>query len=250
MLMTNRIKFQSSISGFSILEMAIVMVIISILLGGLLVPISRTQEANNRIETEDTLKEIVEALYGFVQVNGYLPCPATDTSDGAESRTGLNPCTRAHGFVPSATLGISGPVNADGLLVDSWLNPFRYSVTFANGGAFTDQIGMRASLAALATTMGNLAPDLQVCDDAACGTAIASGLPAVVLSLGPNWIDVATSSADERENSAEVILNGYDLPNDSDFVVALYTEDVFDDHVTWISPNILFTKMIAAGQLP
>ncbi len=249
MLITRPVKIQSTISGFSILEMAIVMVIVATLLGGLLVSISSTQEINNRIDAENTLEEIIEALYGFAQVNGYLPCPATPTSNGAEARTGLA-CTRIHGFVPSATLGLSGSVNADGLLVDSWLGAYRYSVTNANGRAFTDQVGMRTSLTALGISMGNLTPDLQVCTAAACGTAIASGLPAVVLSLGSNWIDVATSGADERENSGETTLNGYDLPNDLDFVSAPYIEDTFDDQITWISPSILFTKMITAGQLP
>lgn len=249
MLTIRRVKFQRSISGFSILEMAVVMVIVSILLGGLLVSIASTQEVNNRIETKNQLDEIVEALYGFAQVNGYLPCPAIPTSDGAEART-AGACSRVHGFVPSATLGLSGGVNVDGLLVDSWLGAYRYSVTNTNGNVFTSQNGMRASMAALGTTMGALTPNLQVCDAAACGTTIASGLPVVVLSLGADWAEFDAADVDASENSRETTLNGYDLPADTDFVSAAYIEDTFDDLITWISPNILFTKMITAGQLP
>ncbi|MFT7471263.1 MAG: type II secretory pathway pseudopilin PulG [Kiritimatiellia bacterium] len=249
MLTTRQVKLQRSISGFSILEMAIVMMIVSIMLGGLLVSIASTQEVNNRTETQNQLDEIVDALYGFAQVNGYLPCPATPTSNGLEART-AGACSRVHGFVPSATLGLSGGVNTDGLLVDSWLGAYRYSVTNTNGNAFTNQIGLRASIAALATTMGALTPNLQVCDAAACGTAIASGLPAVVLSLGADWAEFDALDVDASENSGEATLNGYDIPADLDFVSAAYIEDTFDDLITWIAPSILFTKMITAGQLP
>ncbi len=250
MLTEKRVNFQRSISGFSIIEMAIVMVIVATLLGGLLVSISSTQEINNRIETKNQLDEIVEALYGFAQVNGYLPCPAIPTSNGAESRNGGGVCSRVHGFVPSATLGLSGSVNADGLLLDSWLSPYRYSVTNANGNVFTNQNGMRVTLAALGATMGGVAPDLRVCDTAACGAVVADRLPVVVLSLGADWATFDAADVDAAENSREAVLNGYRIPNDADFVSAPYIEDTFDDLITWMSPNILFTKMITAGQLP
>lgn len=249
MLTIKRVNFQRSISGFSIIEMAIVMVIVSTLLGGLLVSISSTQEVNNRIATKNQLDEIVEALYGFAQVNGYLPCPAIPTSDGAESRT-AGVCSRVHGFVPSATLGLSGSVNADGLLVDSWLGAYRYSVTNANTNVFTNQNGMRVTLAALGTTMGGVAPDLRVCNAAACGTIVADRLPVVVLSLGADWAEFDAADVDASENSREATLNGYRIPNDVNFVSAPYIEDTFDDLITWMSPNTLFTKMITAGQLP
>ena len=229
-------------SGFSLIEMAIVMVIVGALLGGLLVSLSSTQEINDREDTTGQVEEIMDALFGFAQANGRLPCPATATSNGVESPVGGGNCTQEFGFVPSATLGLSGTTNADLLLVDPWLSPFRYNVTAANGNAFTTPAGMQtAGLAALA-------PDLRVCTDAACGTVLASALPVVVLSLGPDWEDF--SSADEVENSGEVTINGYRQANDANFVSATYIVDQFDDTIRWMSPNILYTRMISAGQLP
>ncbi len=242
MLISDRISFKAASSGFSILEMAIVMVIVATLLGGLLMSISKTQEMNNRVDTEDTLEEIKEALYGFAQSNGRLPCPATTTSVGAEAPIGGGACTQRFGFVPWSTLGLSGPLNTDNLLMDSWLSPYRYAVTNQNGNAFTTAGQMSA------VTMAALAPNLRICGSNTCATVLFDSAPAVILSLGADWSTF--TSADEIENSGEATVNGYRQANNNDFVSTGYIEDVFDDLITWVSPSILYTKMIAAGQLP
>ncbi|MEX2130470.1 MAG: prepilin-type N-terminal cleavage/methylation domain-containing protein [Pseudohongiellaceae bacterium] len=233
-----------SSGGFSLIEMAVVLVIVSVLLGGLLVSISQTQESGRRNDAEAKLDEIMQALYGYTQATGRLPCPATATSSGAEAPVGGGVCTQAYGFVPSATLGLSGAVNADGLLVDPWLSPYRYSVTTSNASAFTTANGMRT------TTMSSLAPALRICADTACTTVIASGLPVVIMSLGADWAVFDAGDPEEVENSGEVTLSGYRHGNDANFVFRTYTEDNFDDLLSWMSASILYTKMIAAGRLP
>lgn len=228
--------------GFSLIEMAIVLVIVGTLLGGLLISLAETREITNRSDTEVTMGLIKEALYGFAQANGRLPCPATSTSDGAEAPLGGGTCTQQYGFVPSSTLGLSGTVNTDGLLTDKWLNPYRYSVSNANADAFTTTNGMRTA------TMAVLVPDLRVCTSSACGTVIVDSVPVVLLSLGADW-DTFTSG-NEVENSGEATIAGYRHGNDDDFVSSGYIQDTFDDIITWVSPNILYTRMISAGQLP
>lgn len=230
--------------GFSLIEMAVVLVIVSVLMGGILVSLSQTQESTRRNDAEAKLDEIMQALYGYAQASGRLPCPATATSNGAEAPLGGGVCTQAHGFVPSASLGLSGAVNTSGLLVDPWLSPYRYSVTTSNGSAFTTVNGMRT------TTMAVLAPALQVCADVACATVTASGLPVVVMSLGADWALFDAGDPEEVENSGEVTINGYRHGNDANFVFRTYTEDNFDDLLGWMSASILYTKMIAAGRLP
>lgn len=224
--------------------MAIVLVIVSTLLGGLLISLSQTQEMNNRRNAEAKLDDIVEALYGYAQATGRLPCPATPTSNGAEVPVGGGACTEEHGLVPSATLGLSGALDINGLLMDKWLGAYRYSVSDSNGDAFTTSNGIRG------VGIAAMAPTFRVCDAAACGTVIADAVPVVIMSLGADWVDFTGADVDETENSGERTLNGYRLPNDDDFVQSAYIEDTFDDLVTWISPGILFTRMIAAGQLP
>jgi hypothetical protein len=74
--------------------------------------------------------------------------------------------------------------------------------------------------------------------------------------MGKNW--ATFTSADELGNAGEggASVGGgpsgitYRIANNLDFVSAGYSEVNFDDSLTWISPNILYTKMIAAGQLP
>jgi len=233
--------------GFSLMEMSMVLLIVSLLMGGLLMSLSETQEMNRRSNATNLLGEITEALYGFAQANGRLPCPATAASAGVEAPLGgsvgaVTPCTQPHGFVPAVTLGLSGSLNVDNLLMDDWLNPYRYSVTTANSNAFTSANGMRTA------TMAALTPNLRICEEAACSNIISNTSPLVVMSLGENWQTFV--SADEVENSGETTIAGYRMGNDNDFVSTLYIEDTFDDLITWMSPNILYTKMISSGQLP
>ncbi len=235
-------------TGFTLVELAIVMVIVGLMLGGLMMSLAQTRENARRSDAQGQLEEIVDALYGFAQARGRLPCPATPASNGAEAPVGGGTCSRQHGFVPAASLGLSGPVNGDGLLLDPWNSPYRYSVTNANGWAFTTADGMRT------TTMATLTPDLRVCRQAACSGPIAEVIPAVVLSTGKNWADF--TSADEIANSGEATVGGgpsgatYRIAGNRDFVSTDYSEANFDDLLTWLSPNILYTRMIAAGRLP
>ena len=239
---TSRTRPSEGAAGFSLIEMAIVMMILGALLGGLLISLGTTRELGLRNEAEAQIDEILEALYGFAQANGRLPCPATAISNGAEAPVEGGNCTQRYGFVPSATLGLSGSVNTDGLLTDPWQSAYRYNVSNANGNAFTTAGGMRA------IGMAALAPNLRICTDAACGTVIASTIPAVVVSLGSDWANF--SGADSVENSGEATVAGYRHANNPDFASANYIEDVYDDVIAWMSPNLLYSRMISARQLP
>jgi len=66
----------------------------------------------------------------------------------------------------------------------------------------------------------------------------------VIYSLGPNWATGGVSP-DEAAN----------VTNDAVFVFhvrsdANSTTGEFDDIVTWLSPNVLYSRMVSAGQLP
>ncbi len=252
-------------SGFTLVEMAIVMVIVGLMLGGLMMSLATTRENTRRSDAQRQLEEIVEALYGFAQAQGRLPCPATPASIGVESPAGGGNCTRQHGFVPMSSLGLSGAANGDGLLLDPWNSPYRYSVTDANPNIsnptifnwdFTTVNGMRDIVRT--TGMDTLEPNLRVCRDPACTTPIVTQIPAVVLSTGKNWGKLIddTASAEENANAREIFIGGgpsgttYWIAGNRDFVSADYSEANFDDLLTWLSPNILYTRMIAAGRLP
>jgi prepilin-type N-terminal cleavage/methylation domain-containing protein len=224
----------SGCKGFTLAELAIVLVIVALLIGGMLVPLSAQRDLQDIRETQRQLSDITEALMGFaasnrstVGENPYLPCPDTD-GDGLENRTG-SVCVAYEGRLPWSDLGVGRE--------DAWGNRFRYRVAEKNANS---EIGF---------TLGTKV-SLEVCEDAACATVIANSLPAVVVSHGKNGAGAfnvsggtnpAPSGADEVANQ-----NG-----DDKFVLhppSNVPGSEFDDLVAWVSPYILFNRMISAGR--
>lgn len=218
--------------GFTLIEVAIAVVVIALLLGSALGPLSVTIEQANRQETQALLDEINEALYGFAATNGRLPCPDTD-DDGNENQDGLT-CSSVFGNLPSVNLGVAR--------TDAWGRLFAYRVTdfFADndpttvGGGGCAQTSVTTSIALC--SVGNI-----VVKDGANGNNVAIEIPALVVSYGANGTPI---SLDELENSP---------PSNVNFVSTGYRQDPvnqFDDLVEWISPHILKNRMIMAGKLP
>ena len=77
-------------TGFSLLEMVIVLAILGVLIAGIVGPLATRFEQKQRQETFAKLDVIKDAIYGFVITNGRLPCPDTDTTpaDGIENPVG------------------------------------------------------------------------------------------------------------------------------------------------------------------
>jgi len=113
------------------MEVAIVVVIVSILLGFTVALIPKQQELKRYKDADREMDRIIDTLIGFAQVNGRLPCPASTASAGVEDVMLLDPtnCNNYGGFVPVNTLGIEGRINAATLLLDPWGNPYRYYVS-------------------------------------------------------------------------------------------------------------------------
>lgn len=145
----NRVKKVSptvrGAAGFSMIELAVALVVIAILLGSILVPLNTQVESRNYDETQRILERAREALLGYAAATGRFPCPASLSSNGAEhflpggsaadgrcdlSVTGINNVYA--GFLPAATLGVT-PVDAQGYALDAWgLSPhnrIRYAVS-------------------------------------------------------------------------------------------------------------------------
>ncbi|MCX7179095.1 MAG: prepilin-type N-terminal cleavage/methylation domain-containing protein [Proteobacteria bacterium] len=264
--------------GFTLMELTVVLFIVSILLGGLLIPLSVQRDGEHILATEKYLAEIHDALLGFALANGRLPCPASASSSGRESfctsasgacvatTPDITPAVLAHGvcsnpydgFVPGVTLGLS-TIDDQGYAFDAWqagtTSRIRYAVTTANSSAFTQTAspsGMRG------ITIATLAPDLKVCmaganvtnpgnpatATCAANTFLVADAVAVVYSLGKNGATGGTSTDESQNpnpNSA--------VAADPVFVKAVASAN-FDDLIIWMSRNTLYNRMIAAGQLP
>ena len=121
-------QFKQPQRGFTLVEMAMVLVIFGLLLAALLVSLQAQRNLALQTETNNTLNIARKALLGFAQTQGRLPCPATAASNGAESPVGGGVCTQQIGFLPAATLGVQ-PVDAQGFVLDGWNNQIRYAVT-------------------------------------------------------------------------------------------------------------------------
>ncbi len=214
-------------SGFSLLEMAVVLVVVGLLLGGSLIPLSVQMEKKDRDATKKQLVHMREALIGFALTNGRLPCPDTD-GDGL--RDGVATCANAEGGFPWVDMGLGK--------LDAWGQPFTYRVTssFADSA---DETSCSPSTAGVSFSLCSTG-DITVLDGAG-GGSVAISLPAIILSHGKNW--ALTTSLDEAENS----------DGDLDFVDRVYSDipgSGFDDLLIWLPPNILKNTMLTGGLLP
>src|SRR5674476_118691 len=113
-------------AGFTLIEMAMVLMIVGLLLGGMLVPLSAQMDQRNVSDTQKTLSEIKDALIGYALANGQLPCPAVPTIATGQAGAGIAqtpPCTGASstGVLPWATLGVNE--------TDAWGDRYTYRVT-------------------------------------------------------------------------------------------------------------------------
>ncbi len=271
--------------GFTLIEISIVLLIVTILLGYTLAMFPIQQELKQYREAQSEIRKIKEAVIGFAQINGRLPCPALPNTSGAEGLGG-NPCDAYGGFVPARTLGLSGRFNEDTLLLDPWGNPYRYYVADSDfDGSGDSDFHVSSELKSIGLVDSDadgyidLDANLIVCesasangDDCSGGDYVVgdpdtnsphdayAGAPVVILSMGKNWSD--TPTGDELENSGTQLTtthlsmpagpsgNEYVLDTDTVFARPNGQRENFDDLVEWISSNRLFGKMIEAGQLP
>jgi len=99
-------------SGFTLVELAVALLIVGLLLASTLMPLSTQLEVRNTADTRRALEQIREAIIGFAQMNGRLPCPASGAVSAGTAGAGVEQyngatCTTLIGVVPWSTLGVS-----------------------------------------------------------------------------------------------------------------------------------------------
>lgn len=239
-----------NISGFTLVEMAMVLMIVGLLLGGLIPTISAQMDSQRISKTQKQLNEIRDALTGFALINGRLPMPACGTIASGQANAGIEltpasavaiSCTSDHAVVPWATLGVDE--------TDAWGRRFTYSVTSAYADS-TDGTGVATCSTATGVSFQLCSTaTLEIRASSPAGSIVASQVPAVIVSHGVNGLGayqpgggakIGTAAGDELENSN----------NDNTFVSKDQVQGGFDDLVVWISPNTLANRMVTAGKLP
>jgi len=183
-------------TGFTLIELAIVLFIITLLLGGVLTPLGQQITERQSLETRRALEAARIALLGYAlrQVDraGPLPCPdlysvnSELANDGEEDRLADGSCAALTGNLPWKTLGL-----ADG---DAWGNRLGYAVS-----ADWTMSGIRPSTSTA---------QIQICTDRACMQPMSAA--ALVISHGRNGFgainvnggrNLTPTSAAEIENS-------------------------------------------------
>lgn len=234
-------------SGFSLVELAIVLIIVALLTSGLLVGLSSQRNLAENKDAQHQQEIIVDAILGFAMSSGRLPCPADPvlaTANGAgreelqctpaDCSTGNRICRLEHGVIPWRSLGLQE--------TDPWGNRFTYFVGREYANPFTQtekDNGTRTRFTLDTVGRANIQDN--------SGLAVASDLPAVIVSHGSrgaggyqsNGLQVAGASGDEAKNADANLIFVSHTPNDN-----------FDDLVTWIIPSILKSRLVAVGKLP
>ncbi|MEA3139366.1 MAG: hypothetical protein QOK23_1535 [Gammaproteobacteria bacterium] len=271
--------------GFTLIEVAICMVILGLVLTGLVVSLSQQLQQRRLMDTRTTLKDANDALLAFVTANARLPCPALVGGNGLESMVPgfAGRCTAAAGLLPAITLGLPN-LDANGLLNDGWAD----GSSFDNAGVKNYPRAIRYSVAQLAAvaaqrdelttaSLGGPGPThtralvgtaltggngLFVCRSRGgmgaglnrCGTpanSLALNVVAVIWSQGPTGNDTLGNSLDENQNAGELtgvgIARAFVMRDPTGSAAAAGR---FDDVVSWVSWGAVADKLMVAWQVP
>lgn len=208
-------------AGFTLAEIAIVLIIITILAGVFLLPLGNQIEARKRAEAREQLENIRAALVGFAIIHGRLPCPTysidpANTEFGMESSTSP-PCAvgTSDGYVPWRQLAVPAR--------DPWGQFWHYRVD----PAFADSIDRTTS------TGQNIV--VRDHDGTALSLTTTDTAVFVVYSVATN------TAADGRNASFETGINAeYEAGEPT---------TTFDDMLTWMGRPLLFARLAEASAL-
>jgi len=208
--------------GFSLIELAVALAIIALLIAGALIPLSTQMDVRNVADTRRSMESIREAIIGFAQANGRLPCPAdgtvpaggTDAAGrpaGAEqlTPTTLPPpsnaaCTNSFGVIPWTTLGVPetddwgrrfsywvSPIFADGIGVTPVSAAFNNTFPAAQNPACTAPIPVPTQSSFALCSQGSFTVNTRN-ESSHAANAIGLVLPAVIISHGKNGFGAYT----------------------------------------------------------
>lgn len=218
-------------TGFSLLEMTVVLLILGLLMGGMLMPLQAQWEYSKRQQTIKALAEIKEALIGFAILNGRFPCPSMSTDPasvefGVEAISCPQASASADGYLPWKTLGVAE--------TDGW-GIAQHASSGGMVGYWRYRVDRKFAIAFDMTTTFSV-DALKVQDNAGNSLTTTTERPiAIIYATGKN-LHADGENAD-YEASAGVYQSDAQSAN-------------FDDILIWITRPLLMNRMVSAGKLP
>ena len=228
--------------GFTLIELAMVMLILALLIGGALSTVKVQMEKQRVSDTQKALSDAREAILGFAIQNRRLPRPAAAAGIGAEGP----PCasaTQCSGFLPWATLGLPAG--------DAYGMQIRYvaSVALSGNGAGSNCI---TTAATGSVTLQGRVPGPGLSNQV-------TGLPYVLVSQGARNLGVTQGGTPRADNGGGLNLD--ELQNETPTLVgsevAVVSRPVsadpatpggeFDDLLAWDSLYTLVNRIAAAN---
>lgn len=198
--------------GFTIIEMTVVLVILGLLMGSLLIPMSAQMEQKRLDITRQRLETIRQTLLGFaITNNGEFPNPDKDRDGRSDSGS-----EDEEGYLPWVSLGIEDKY-------DAWGHPFRYRVV-------TD--------------------DFKI--ENANGQEVSSGnVVAIIFSCGKNGeANLKNDALDSNDLICSNPGRHPHKSYTQDRPLENFNGENFDDVLIWISKEELNGSLTAAGKEP
>jgi prepilin-type N-terminal cleavage/methylation domain-containing protein len=245
---------QSRARGFTLVEMALVLLVLGLLTRAALLPLASVLEHRNRQATHNQLQEIKQAMLAHVVAYGALPCPVRmHTGDAAvvhdQPGTALEDkqqCRFHEGGVPAVALGLPGSLSNTQALLDPWGREYIYSVSLSSHAVLGNLEFADWTTPGEAARVGvpNLSADITLCTQATGNNCPAAHtrvdqIAFLVLSLG--------KEADQRGHQGE------NQDGDRNFVLhseSQQPEDFFDDQLVWGTASDLMYWLLRMGWLP
>jgi prepilin-type N-terminal cleavage/methylation domain-containing protein len=218
--------------GFTLLELAVVLVIIGTMLTLGIAAFNAQTTTSAYARTKARMEAVRDALVFFLARSGRLPCPDEDF-DGEE-----DDCNPLHGTLPFRTLGLSRDAVFDG-----WEHYIYYRV----------DDGWRTEKVFKVTDVGD--SDFKILDQS--GNPLAEALVAVLQSAGRNGLGAYTSKGGRATLPVPSLYRDeYENADDNQvFVARAYTEredatgGPFDDVVLGVSSADVLSPLVHNGQM-
>ena len=235
-----------SLSGFTLIEVAIVLCIIGVLSGIGIPAINSYIKHQKARKTEDHLEQILQSLTAYLLNNKSLPCPSNPKASAEETGTSDQNCSfedTTVGLVPYRTLGIPEKIAKDG---------YHHWITYAVDPALSnpdikylnapDDVVLPnlvfCEVQSGATPLNVTGPDKQSVLDPS--SQAKDPIALVLVSHGPSGDGSFDDKGDRRSPaSPDKGTNADSTANFVDRTPSFNKGDFFDDTVKWVTRNNL-----------